>query len=86
MGVAPFAVRAMVEDRKQVANLYGRDRAEELCVEYNLALQRQLDLRDGGAVPPDELPVIEGDEAWEEARLNWQPVVGPTYVGLNVRF
>lgn len=86
MGVAPFAVRAMVEDRKQVANLYGRDRAEELCVEYNLALQRQLDLRDGGAVPPDELPVIEGDEAWEEARLEWRPVVGPAYVGLNVRF
>ena len=84
MAVAPFTVRAMVDDRQQIANLYGRDRAEELCVDYNLKLQRQLELRGGPA--PQELPVLEGDDAWEEARMQWQPVVGPAYVGLNVRF
>ena len=82
MAVAPFTTRAIVEDRRPVANLYGRDRAQELCDEYNLALQYQLQLRDGPV-----LPLIEGPEAWdEEARLDLQPVVGPLYVGLNVRF
>lgn len=83
MAVAPFTTRAIVEDRRPVANLYGRDRAQELCDDYNMALQHQLQLRGG---PPAELPVLEGEEAWEEARLQWQPVVGPAYVGLNVRF
>ena len=83
MAVAPFTTRAIVEDRRPVANLYGRDRAQELCDDYNRALQQQLELREG---PPPELPPIEGPEAWEQGRLDLQPVVGPRYVGLNVRF
>lgn len=83
LAVAPYAVQGMIERRREPANTWSRASADALIEEHNRALRQDLGLPGG---EPQE------DDGWATLvapappRFTVAPQIGPTYLGVNVRF